>query len=84
MVRLNYMMWLRKDLGCAYEDILLPPSIGTLDDLFSHLENRSPEYRRVFSQRSVIFADVGGSVIDHSHSIDNIREINLFSPIVGG
>lgn len=83
-MRLVYFAWVRERVGKTDEEIELPSSVSTVEDLVRWLKVRGDEYVYAFENEGVVRA-----AIDHVHvrpdaPIAGAREIAFFPPMTGG
>ena len=82
-ITVHYLTWLERELGKSSETVTLPSHVGTVNDMLDHLKGKGGRYE-VFAKKHVIFADIGGEIVPHSHALKDVRTLSFFSPIVGG
>jgi sulfur-carrier protein len=83
-VKVRYFAWLRERVGCAEEEIALPPHVDTVGDLVGWLKARGPEFEGAFENVGVVRA-----ALDHTHAsldtpLGRAREVAFFPPMTGG
>jgi molybdopterin synthase sulfur carrier subunit len=83
-LKLLYFAWVRERIGLMDEEVDLPPTVATVDDLISWLKQRGPEYEHALSEPRAIRV-----ALDRVHSgrdakIAGAREVALFPPMTGG
>ena len=84
VVRLLYFAWLRERLGCAEEEVALPPGIGTVGDLLGWLRERGGAYAAVLTETARIRSAVNQDFASDATPIRAGDEVALFPPITGG
>ena len=83
-MKLLYFAWVRERVGKAEEEIALPPSVSTVDDLMSWLSGRGEEYAYAFENAKVIRAAIDKRHVKADTAIAGAREIAFFPPMTGG
>ena len=83
-MKVKYFAWVRERIGLTEEDVELPVSVVTVEDLLTWLHGRGPEYEHALAEPSVIRV-----AIDHVHAqraapIAGAIEVALFPPMTGG
>lgn len=84
-MKLIYFAWLRERLELNDEEVVLPPELKTVDDLFSWLKTRNEQFAGVFEHSEIIQVAVNQQHIrDRSTTIEGAKEIAFFPPMTGG
>ena len=84
-VKLKYFAWVREKVGRAEEDVTLPASIATVEDLISWQRSRGPEYADAFAAgQRVVRAAIDQTHVKPDASVASAREIAFFPPVTGG
>lgn len=83
-MKLLYFAWVREKIGLSHEDVDLPSTVSTIDDLISWLETRGPEYSKAFEAKQTINAAIDQTHVSHDTSIVGANEIAFFPPVTGG
>ncbi|HET7716244.1 MAG TPA: molybdopterin converting factor subunit 1 [Bauldia sp.] len=83
-MKLVYFAWVRERIGLTEEDVTLPETVATVDDLLVWLKTRGPEYEYALAEPSAIRV-----AIDHVHArrsapLSGANEVALFPPMTGG
>lgn len=84
VVRLLYFAWLRERLGCAEEEVSVPPGVDTVGALLGWLRERGSPYTDVLTETARIRSAVNQDFASDSARIAAGDEIALFPPITGG
>jgi len=84
MVRLLYFARLREDLGCAEEDIVLPPGVDTVAGLRAHLMARGSAWRQGLAQGRALQVAVNQDVAQPDTPVKPGDEVAFFPPVTGG
>jgi len=84
VVRLLYFAWLRERIGCAEEEVALPPQVETIGALLAWLRSRGAPYDAALAESARV-----RSAINQDFAAPDARfaagdEIALFPPITGG
>ena len=83
-MKLLYFAWVREKIGKSQEEVELPASITTIQDLINWLETKGPEYAEAFAQKATINAAIDQTHVSHETSLENASEIAFFPPVTGG
>lgn len=83
-MRLRYFAWVRVAIGCAEEEVTLPPGIATVAELLDWLATRGPGYAKALERPQAIRVAVDQVKVERDHPLSAAREIALFPPMTGG
>jgi molybdopterin synthase sulfur carrier subunit len=83
-VKLIYFAWLRARIGCAEEEIDLPPGVKDVAGLLDWLRSRSSGYAEALRDLSVVRVAVNQSYVGLEHLVREGDEIAIFPPVTGG
>ena len=81
---LRYRAWLRHQMGCAEEQIVLPDSIKTVGMLLDWLPSQDERFKRAFRYIDMVMVSVNLHHVDRSHPVCDADEVTLIPPIAGG
>ena len=81
---IKYFSWIREHVGKSEEEINLPESVITIDDLINYLISENDVYKTAFLKRDLIKIAVNKSYSSASTKIYNKDEIAFFPPVTGG
>ena len=83
-MKVLYFAWVRERIGVTEEDVTLPDSVATVDDLVTWLKGRGPEYEYALSEPSVIRVAVDQVHVQRNAPVAGASEVALFPPMTGG
>ena len=83
-VTLRYFAWMRERVGCAEEQVALPPGIDTVAELVGWLKGRGEGYAAAFAEPRVIRAAIDKRAVQPAAALSGAREIAFFPPVTGG
>ncbi len=83
-MKLLYFAWVRERIGKAEEDVAVPPSVSTVDELMTWLSGRGEEYAHAFENAKVIRAAIDKRHVKADTAIRGAREVAFFPPMTGG
>ncbi len=84
MIRLLYFAWVRERIGCAEEEIEMPPAVRTLADLCNWLAARSEGHAAALADRDRLRLAVNQDHADWSATVTDGDEVAIFPPVTGG
>ncbi len=84
MTKLVYFAWVRERIGKSEEEVSLPASVVTVEDLLRWLKGRGDEYAHALRHSEVIRVAINHEHVDHREKISGAGEIALFPPMTGG
>jgi sulfur-carrier protein len=84
MTKLVYFAWVRERIGVSEEEIVLPESVKTAEDLLGFLAERGDGYAMALQHPKVIRVAINQEHVEHDELIAGAREIALFPPMTGG
>jgi sulfur-carrier protein len=83
-VSLVYFAWVRERIGKAEEEVELPGTVATIDDLVRWLKGRGEEYAYAFEHDKVVRAAIDRRHARPDTAVAGAREIAFFPPMTGG
>ena len=83
-MKLLYFAWVRQRTGISEEDVELPDSVATINDLIDWLRSRDEGYENAFEDLNVIRAAIDQEHADLNAPVTGAREIAFFPPVTGG
>ena len=83
-MKVRYFAWVRERIGCAEEEISVPPEVASVSDLMSWLAARDEGYAAAFAVPNVIRAALDRVHVDHATPLRDAREVAFFPPMTGG
>jgi sulfur-carrier protein len=83
-VKLLYFAWLRARIGCAEEEVPLPPEVRDVAGLLDWLRSRGGNYAEALQNLSVVRVAVNQGYVGSEHPVREGDEIAIFPPVTGG
>ena len=83
-MRLRYFAWVRARIGCAEEELALPPEVGDVGRLLDWLAARGGGYEAALRNRAAIRVAVNAEYVGRDHKLAAGDEVALFPPVTGG
>ena len=83
-MRILYFAWLRARVGCAEEEVALPPDVRDVAALLGWLQARGPRHAEALRDLSVVRVAVNQDYVGHEHPLDDCDEVAIFPPVTGG
>jgi len=83
-VKLLYFAWLRTRIGCAEEEVELPPDVQDVAALLDWLRSRGARYSEALRDLSVVRVAVNQDYVRPEHPVREGDEVAIFPPVTGG
>jgi molybdopterin synthase sulfur carrier subunit len=83
-VKLLYFAWLRARVGCAEEEVTLPPQVHDVAGLLDWLRGRSDQHADALRDLKVVRVAVNQDYAELAHPVREDDEVALFPPVTGG
>lgn len=83
-MKLLYFAWLRARIGCAEEEVELPPRVHDVAGLLDWLRSRGDTYAEALRDLSVIRVAVNQDYVGSDHRLREGDEVAIFPPVTGG
>ena len=83
-MKLVYFAWVREKIGKTEENITLPQSVTTINELFAFLKNSDEKYASAFENNAIINVAINHEQVNHEAFISDADEIAFFPPMTGG
>jgi len=83
-VKLLYFAWLRTRVGCAEEDVALPPQVHDVAELLDWLRRRSDQHAEALRNLGLVRVAVNQEYVGFAHPVREGDEVALFPPVTGG
>ena len=83
-MRLLYFAWLRARVGCAEEEVALPPQIHDVAGLLDWLRTRSDRHAEALCNLGLVRVAVNQDYVGFGQPVRESDEVALFPPVTGG
>ena len=83
-MKLLYFAWLRARIGCAEEEIPLPPQVHNVAGLLEWLGGRSDRHAEALQNLGLVRVAVNQEYVGFTHPVREGDEVALFPPVTGG
>jgi molybdopterin synthase sulfur carrier subunit len=83
-VKLLYFAWLRARVGCAEEEVELPPGVDDVAGLLGWLRERGGGHAEALKDLRIVRVAVNQSYVGPEHPVRESDEVALFPPVTGG
>ena len=83
-MKLLYFAWLRARIGCAEEEMELPPRVHDVAGLLDWLSSRSEAHAEALRDLSVVRVAVNQDYVATDHPLREGDEVAIFPPVTGG
>lgn len=84
MLTIQYFASIREALDRDQEQLELPVSVSTVEQLISHLLQLNPHFESVFNDNAKILIAVNQTVADKNCRLADNDEVAFFPPMTGG
>jgi sulfur-carrier protein len=83
-VKLLYFAWLRARIGCAEEELALPPEAHDVAGLLDWLRSRGDRYAEALQNLAIVRVAVNQDYVGLDHPVRDADEVAIFPPVTGG
>ncbi|HTV44718.1 MAG TPA: molybdopterin converting factor subunit 1 [Stellaceae bacterium] len=83
-MRLLYFAWLRARIGCAEEEMPLPPQVRDVAGLLAWLRARGGGHAEALQNLAVVRVAVNQEYVGLDHPLGEGDEVAIFPPVTGG
>ena len=83
-MKLLYFAWLRARVGCAEEEVALPPQVHDVAGLLDWLRGRSGRHAEALQNLGLVRVAVNQDYVGFTHPVREGDEVALFPPVTGG
>jgi molybdopterin synthase sulfur carrier subunit len=83
-VKLLYFAWLRARIGCAEEEVALPPQVHDVAGLLDWLRARSDRHAAALRNLGLVRVAVNQDYVGLAHPVREGDEVAIFPPVTGG
>jgi sulfur-carrier protein len=83
-VKLLYFAWLRARIGCAEEEVAVPPEVRDVAGLIDWLRSRDGGYAEALQNLAVVRVAVNQDYVGLEHPVREGDEVAIFPPVTGG
>jgi molybdopterin synthase sulfur carrier subunit len=83
-VKVLYFAWLRARIGCAEEEVELPPQVRDVAGLLDWLRSRGGRYAEALRDPSVVRVAVNQDYVGGEYPLKEGDEVAVFPPVTGG
>jgi molybdopterin synthase sulfur carrier subunit len=83
-VKLLYFAWLRARVGCAEEEVALPPQVHDVAGLLDWLRGRGGGHAEALRDLRVVRVAINHDYVGLGHPVREDDEVAIFPPVTGG
>ena len=83
-MKILYFAWLRARIGCAEEEVALPPEVRDVAGLLDLAASRGARYAEALRDLSVVRVAVNQDYVGSEHPVREGDEVAIFPPVTGG
>ena len=83
-MKLLYFAWLRARVGCAEEEVALPPQVDDVAGLLDWLRLRSDRHADALRNLGLVRVAVNQEYVGFTYPVREGDEVALFPPVTGG
>ena len=83
-MKLLYFAWLRARIGCAEEEVALPPQVHDVAGLLDWLRGRGGGHAEALRDLRVVRVAINHDYVGLGHPVREGDEVAIFPPVTGG
>lgn len=83
-MKLLYFAWLRARVGCAEEEVALPPQVHDVAGLLDWLRGRGGGHAEALRDLRVVRVAINHDYVGLGHPVREGDEVAIFPPVTGG
>ena len=83
-MKLLYFAWLRARVGCAEEEVALPPQVHDVAGLLDWLRGRGGGHAEALRDLRVVRVAINHDYVGLGHPVREGGEVAIFPPVTGG
>ena len=83
-MKLLYFAWLRARVGCAEEEVALPPQVHDVAGLLDWLRGRGGGHAEALRDLRIVRVAINHDYVGLGHPIREGDEVAIFPPVTGG
>ncbi|MGH7029646.1 MAG: molybdopterin converting factor subunit 1 [Stellaceae bacterium] len=83
-MKILYFAWLRARIGCAEEDVTLPPQVHDVAGMLDWLRSRGGGRAEALHNLAVVRVAVNQDYVGLDHPVRDGDEVAIFPPVTGG
>jgi molybdopterin synthase sulfur carrier subunit len=83
-VKLLYFAWLRARVGCAEEEVALPPQVHDVAGLLDWLRGRGGGHAEALRDLRIVRVAINHDYVGLGHPVREGDEVAIFPPVTGG
>ena len=83
-MKILYFAWLRARIGCAEEDVTLPPQVHDVAGMLDWLRSRGGGRAEALHNLAVVRVAVNQDYVGLDHPVREGDEVAIFPPVTGG
>lgn len=83
-MKILYFAWLRARIGCAEEEVTLPPQVRDVAGMLDWLRSRGDAHAEALRNPAVVRVAVNQDYVGLDHPVREGDEVAIFPPVTGG
>ncbi|HEY3911628.1 MAG TPA: molybdopterin converting factor subunit 1 [Stellaceae bacterium] len=83
-MKILYFAWLRARIGCAEEEVRLPPQVRDVAGMLDWLRSRGGGRAEALQNPAIVHVAVNQDYVDLDHPVREGDEVAIFPPVTGG
>ena len=83
-MKLLYFAWLRARVGCAEEEVALPPQVHDVAGLLDWLRGRGGGHAEALRDLRIVRVAINHDYVGLGHPVREGDEVAIFPPVTGG
>ncbi len=84
MLNIQYFASIREALNKNQEQLELPATVSSVQELIDYLLSADPQFESVFSENNKVLVAVNQIVVNRNHALSAEDEVAFFPPMTGG
>jgi len=83
-MKIMYFAWLKEKIGMSEEEIILPSTVTTVNDLFTWMRTRGPGFAAALAEGNAVKVAINHAYAHLNDPVGDTDEVAFFPPVTGG
>lgn len=84
MLNIHYFAGIRESLNKDSEQLELPATVSSVEELIAHLGTVNPTFKSLFAGENKVLVAVNQTIVNRSYILSEDDEVAFFPPMTGG